>query len=146
MISFSTSDGSRVLDGKRILLIISGGIAAYKSLELIRRLRERGAAGRCILTAAAQNFVTPPPVSAASGAFFPAGDQRKGPRLEGRRALVTSGPTYEPIARVRYIATRSSGKQGHAIAAALAGLGAETVLISGPSREADPRGVRVVHV
>jgi phosphopantothenoylcysteine decarboxylase / phosphopantothenate---cysteine ligase len=255
------TDGSRVLDGKRILLIISGGIAAYKSLELIRRLRERGAAMRCILTASAQNFVTPLSVAALSEdkaytelwsltdesemghirlsreadlvvvapatadllarmaaglandlasttllatdkkvlvapamnvmmwhhpatqdnlallasrgilrvgpnagpladgetgmgrvaepmeivaaieAFFAAGDQ-----LKGRRALVTSGPTHEPIDPVRYIANRSSGKQGHAIAAALAGLGAETVLISGPSREADPRGVRVVRV
>jgi phosphopantothenoylcysteine decarboxylase / phosphopantothenate---cysteine ligase len=250
-----------VLDGKRILLIISGGIAAYKSLELIRRLRERGAAARCILTAAAQNFVTPLSVAALSEdkaysdlwsltdesemghirlsreadlvvvapatadllarmaagmandlasttllatdkpvlvapamnvmmwhhqatqanlallasrgiltvgpnagpladgetgmgrvaepleivaaieRFFAAGD-----RLKGRRALVTSGPTHEPIDPVRYIANRSSGKQGHAIAAALAGLGAETVLISGPSGEVDPRGVRVVHV
>jgi phosphopantothenoylcysteine decarboxylase/phosphopantothenate--cysteine ligase len=266
MISFPTPGGSRVLDGKRILLIISGGIAAYKSLELIRRLRERGVAVRCILTAAAQNFVTPLSVAALSEdkaytdlwsltdesemghirlsreadlvvvapatadllarmatgmandlatttllatdkavlvapamnvmmwhheatqdnlallasrgilrvgpnagpladgetgmgrvaepmeivaaieAFFAAADQLKGPRLEGRRALVTSGPTYEPIDPVRYIANRSSGKQGHAIAAALAGLGAETVLISGPSREADPSGVRVVHV
>src|SRR3954465_8420448 len=66
MISFPITDGSRVLDGRRILLIISGGIAAYKSLELIRRLRERGAAVRCILTAAAQNFVTPLSVAALS--------------------------------------------------------------------------------
>jgi phosphopantothenoylcysteine decarboxylase / phosphopantothenate---cysteine ligase len=66
--------------------------------------------------------------------------------LKGRRALVTSGPTHEPIDPVRYIANRSSGKQGHAIAAALAGLGAETVLVAGPSREPDPPGVRVVHV
>ena len=64
MIEFPTLGGSRVLYGKRILLIISGGIAAYKSLELIRRLRERGAAVRCILTAAAQNFVTPLSVAA----------------------------------------------------------------------------------
>src|SRR6266851_3380981 len=266
MISFPLAHGSPVLDGKRILLIISGGIAAYKSLELIRRLRERGAAVRCVLTAAAQHFVTPLSVAALSEdkaytdlwsltdesemghirlsreadlvvvapatadllarmaagmaddlaattllatdksvlvapamnvmmwhhkatqdnlgrlaargiltvgpnagpladgetgmgrvaepleivaaieAFFAAGDQLKGPRLEGRRALVTSGPTHEPIDPVRYIANRSSGKQGHAIAAALAGLGAETVLVSGPSRETDPRGVRVVHV
>src|SRR5882672_7156090 len=266
MIPYSLAHGSAMLQGRRILLIISGGIAAYKSLELIRRLRERGAAVRCVLTAAAQQFVTPLSVAALSEdkaysdlwsltdesemghirlsreadlvvvapatadllarmaagmandlasttllatdktvlvapamnvmmwhheatqdnlallasrgilrvgpnagpladgetgmgrvaepmeivaaieAFFAAGDQRKGPRLEGRRALVTSGPTYEPIDPVRYIANRSSGKQGHAIAAALAGLGAETVLISGPSREADPRGVRVVHV
>src|SRR5882757_4009672 len=66
MISFPTAHGSPVLDGKRILLIISGGIAAYKSLELIRRLRERGAATRCILTEAAQNFVTPLSVAALS--------------------------------------------------------------------------------
>jgi phosphopantothenoylcysteine decarboxylase/phosphopantothenate--cysteine ligase len=69
-----------------------------------------------------------------------------GETLKGRRALVTSGPTYEAIDPVRYIANRSSGKQGHAIAAALARLGAETVLVSGPSREPDPPGVRVVHV
>jgi phosphopantothenoylcysteine decarboxylase / phosphopantothenate---cysteine ligase len=261
MISFPLADGSPVLDGRRILLIISGGIAAYKSLELIRRLRERGAAVRCILTEAARQFVTPLSVAALSEdkaygdlwsltdesemghirlsreadlvvvapatadllarmaaglandlasttllatdkrvlvapamnvmmwhhpatqanlklleargilrvgpndgaladgesgmgrvaepleivaaieAFFAAGTQ-----LKGRRAVVTSGPTHEPIDPVRYIANRSSGKQGHAIAAALAGLGAETVLVSGPSREADPRGVTVVHV
>jgi phosphopantothenoylcysteine decarboxylase/phosphopantothenate--cysteine ligase len=250
-----------VLQGRRILLIISGGIAAYKSLDLIRRLRERGAAVRCILTAAAQHFVTPLSVAALSEdkaynnlwsltdesemghirlsreadlvvvapatadllarmaagmandlaattllatdkkvlvapamnvmmwhhpatqanlallrsrgilqvgpndgaladgesgmgrvaepleivaaieAFFAAAGQ-----LAGRRALVTSGPTHEPIDPVRYIANRSSGKQGHAIAAALAGLGAETVLVAGPSHEPDPPGVRVVHV
>jgi phosphopantothenoylcysteine decarboxylase/phosphopantothenate--cysteine ligase len=266
MISFPIAHGSPVLDGRRILLIISGGIAAYKSLDLIRRLRERGAAVRCVLTEAARQFVTPLSVAALSEdkaygdlwsltdesemghirlsreadlvvvapatadllarmaagladdlasttllatdkpvlvapamnvmmwhhaatqanlallaargilrvgpndgaladgesgmgrvaepleivaaieAFFAAGDRLKGPHLNGRRALVTSGPTHEPIDPVRYIANRSSGKQGHAIAAALAGLGAETVLISGPSREADPRGVRVVHV
>ena len=261
MMSFSPANGSAMLHGRRILLIISGGIAAYKSLDLIRRLRERGAAVRCILTEAAQHFVTPLSVAALSEdkaytdlwsltdesemghirlsreadlvvvapatadllarmaagmandlasttllatdkpvlvapamnvmmwhhqatqanlallasrdilsvgpnagpladgeagmgrvaepleivaaieAFFAAGGA-----LKGRRALVTSGPTHEPIDPVRYIANRSSGKQGHAIAAALAGLGAETVLIAGPSREADPPGVRVVHV
>jgi phosphopantothenoylcysteine decarboxylase/phosphopantothenate--cysteine ligase len=66
--------------------------------------------------------------------------------LKGRRALVTSGPTHEAIDPVRYIANRSSGKQGHAIAAALAQLGAETVLVSGPTSERDPPGVTVVHV
>jgi phosphopantothenoylcysteine decarboxylase/phosphopantothenate--cysteine ligase len=261
MTSFPSSHGRPVLQGRRILLIISGGIAAYKSLDLIRRLRERGAAVRCILTVAAQQFVTPLSVAALSEdkaysdlwsltdesemghirlsreadlvvvapatadllarmaagmandlaattllatdkkvlvapamnvmmwqhpatqanlallaargvlsvgpnagaladgesgmgrvaepldivaaieAFFAAGDT-----LAGRRALVTSGPTHEPIDPVRYIANRSSGKQGHAIAAALAGLGAETVLVAGPSREPDPPGVRVVHV
>src|SRR3954449_384722 len=66
MIEIPTLGGSRVLDGKRILLIISGGIAAYKSLELIRRLRDRGASVRCIMTAAAKNFVTPLSVAALS--------------------------------------------------------------------------------
>ncbi|MBV9523908.1 MAG: bifunctional phosphopantothenoylcysteine decarboxylase/phosphopantothenate--cysteine ligase CoaBC, partial [Alphaproteobacteria bacterium] len=250
-----------MLNGRRILLIISGGIAAYKSLELIRRLRERGAAIRCIMTEAAQQFVTPLAVAALSGEkvftdlwsltdesemghlrlsreadlvlaapatanlmarmaagladdlastallatdkpillapamnvvmwHHPAtqenvrrlearGIRRIGPnagqlaegesgfgrvaepheiiaaiegffaasgRLKGRRALVTSGPTHEPIDPVRYIANRSSGKQGHAIAAALADFGAETILVSGPSHEPDPPNVRVVHV
>ncbi len=249
------------LHNRRILLIISGGIAAYKSLDLIRRLRERGAELRCILTAGAQQFVTPLSVSALSGqkvytdlfslteesemghlrlareadlvlvapatadllakmalgladdlasATLLASDRpmlvapamntrmwesaatraniallekrgvhRVGPnagalaegevglgrvaepleivaaveaifvanaRLRGKRALVTSGPTHEAIDPVRYIANHSSGKQGHAIAAALARLGAETVLVAGPTREPDPPGVRVVHV
>src|SRR5262249_49661476 len=67
-------------------------------------------------------------------------------RLAGRRALVTSGPTREPIDPVRYVSNHSSGKQGHAIAAALAALGAETVLVSGPTQEPAPAGVRVVPV
>ncbi len=67
-------------------------------------------------------------------------------RLAGRSALVTSGPTHEPIDPVRYIANRSSGKQGHAIAAALRRFGAATTLISGPTLEPDPPGVTVVHV
>src|SRR5471030_1980511 len=66
MTSFSLTSGPKVLHGRRILLIIAGGIAAYKSLDLIRRLRERGAAVRCILTAAAQHFVTPLSVAALS--------------------------------------------------------------------------------
>ncbi|HUG61793.1 MAG TPA: bifunctional phosphopantothenoylcysteine decarboxylase/phosphopantothenate--cysteine ligase CoaBC, partial [Methylomirabilota bacterium] len=66
--------------------------------------------------------------------------------LAGRRALVTSGPTHEPIDPVRYIANRSSGRQGHAIAAALAAAGAEVVLISGPVAIPDPPGVTVVRV
>jgi phosphopantothenoylcysteine decarboxylase / phosphopantothenate---cysteine ligase len=261
MMSLSPANGSAMLHGRRILLVISGGIAAYKSLDLIRRLRERGAAVRCILTEAARQFVTPLAVAALSEdkaysdlwsltdesemghirlsreadlvVVAPAtadllarmaagmandlasttllatdkpvlvapamnvmmwhhqatqdnlallqsrGVLSVGPNagpladgeagmgrvaepleivaaiedffagngvLKGRRALVTSGPTHEPIDPVRYIANRSSGKQGHAIAAALAGLGAETVLVAGPSREPDPPGVRVVHV
>jgi phosphopantothenoylcysteine decarboxylase/phosphopantothenate--cysteine ligase len=66
--------------------------------------------------------------------------------LSGTRALVTSGPTYEPIDPVRYIANRSSGRQGHAIALALARMGAKTVLVSGPTRLADPGGLEVIHV
>jgi phosphopantothenoylcysteine decarboxylase/phosphopantothenate--cysteine ligase len=66
--------------------------------------------------------------------------------LAGRHLLVTSGPTHEPIDPVRYIANRSSGKQGHAIAAAAAGAGARVTLVSGPVALPDPPGVRVVRV
>ena len=252
-----------MLTGKRILLIVSGGIAAYKALDLIRRLRERGAAVRCILTKAGAEFVTPLSLVALSedkvyGALFSLTDeaemghiqlsrdadllvvapasadllakmatgqaddlastallatdkavlvapamnvrmwehpatrgnlallQERGVRsvgpnegdmacgeygfgrmaepleivaaieqaltaassgpLQGLRALVTSGPTHEPIDPVRYIANRSSGRQGHAIAAALAGQGAETTLVSGPSRLPDPPGLKTLHV
>jgi phosphopantothenoylcysteine decarboxylase/phosphopantothenate--cysteine ligase len=250
---------------RRVLLIVGGGIAAYKSLDLIRRLKERGIAVRCILTAAAQHFVTPLAAGAIVGGhvytdlFDPAHEfdighirlaretdlivvapatadlmaklagghaddlataallattakillapamnprmwtnratQRNlaqlgadgvtliGPNegemaeaherglgrmaepteiaaaaeqllstdaesqpLKGRRVLVTSGPTHEPIDPVRYIANRSSGKQGHAIAAAAARAGAEVTLISGPVNVPDPPGVGVVHV
>ena len=251
----------KVMDGKRILLIISGGIAAYKSIELIRRLGEHGAAVTCILTRAGAEFVTPlslqtlsgervhtelfsltdeheighielsraadlvvvAPATAnilaqmaggiaddlattallatdkpvmvapamnmrmwqhaatkenlarlkargvrvigpdegdmACGEFGPgrmsepdhiaaaiADQLMNGTRLSGRRALVTSGPTYEAIDPVRFIANRSSGKQGHAIAEAFASMGADTVLVTGPSAEADPPGVAVVRI
>jgi phosphopantothenoylcysteine decarboxylase/phosphopantothenate--cysteine ligase len=66
--------------------------------------------------------------------------------LAGVRMLVTSGPTHEPIDPVRYIANRSSGKQGHAIAEAAASAGADVTLISGPVNIPDPRGVNVVKV
>lgn len=66
--------------------------------------------------------------------------------LAGRHALVTSGPTHEPVDPVRYLANRSSGRQGHAIAAALAGLGARVTLVSGPVGIADPPGVTVRRV
>jgi phosphopantothenoylcysteine decarboxylase/phosphopantothenate--cysteine ligase len=247
---------SAAAGGPRILLIIGGGIAAYKSLDLIRRLQERGADVRCILTTAAQHFVTPLAVGALSGEraytdlFDPqsefdvghirlardtdlvvvapatadlmarmagghAGDlatavllatdkpiliapamnphmwaakatqrnlaqltddgvstigpnagemaergeagigrmaepleiaaaaatllRQPGP-LTGKRVVVTSGPTAEPIDPVRYIANRSSGKQGHAIAAAAAAAGADVVLVSGPVNLPDPLG------
>ncbi|MDQ2632471.1 MAG: bifunctional phosphopantothenoylcysteine decarboxylase/phosphopantothenate--cysteine ligase CoaBC, partial [Pseudomonadota bacterium] len=66
--------------------------------------------------------------------------------LAGRKIIVTSGPTHEPIDPVRYIANRSSGKQGHAIAAALARLGADVRLVSGPVAIPDPAGVKTVHI
>ncbi len=250
-----------MLQGRRILLIIAGGIAAYKSLELIRLLRGQGAAVRCIMTKAAHQFVTPLSVSSLSedkvygdlwsltdesemghirlsreadllvvapatadliarmaagmaddlaattllasdkpvliapamnammwahpatqanlATLAARGVRQVGPgagelacgevgfgrmaepaeilgaitnclvsdqRLAGRRALVTSGPTREPIDPVRYLTNHSSGKQGHAIAAALAALGAETVLVSGPTQEPTPAGVTLVAV
>ena len=246
---------------KRILLIVSGGIAAYKALELVRLLSKAGYGVRCVLTQAGEKFVTPMAWQALSGekvhtdlfsltdesemghielsrsadlvvvapasadilAKMAAGlagdlastlllatDKRvlvapamnvrmwehpatranmallaargvlvvapdvgpmacgefgpgrlaeppvilaaieaalgvAGP-LSGRHAVVTSGPTHEPIDPVRYIANRSSGKQGHAIAAALAALGARVTLVSGPVGIADPAGVQTVHV
>src|SRR4029078_8391371 len=66
--------------------------------------------------------------------------------LRGRRVLITSGPTQEPIDPVRYIANRSSGKQGHALARAAAALGADVTLVSGPVALPDPQGVTVVKV
>ncbi len=66
--------------------------------------------------------------------------------LSGKRAIVTSGPTHEPIDPVRFLGNRSSGKQGHAIAAALANAGAEVTLVSGPTQQAAPAGVNVVNV
>lgn len=249
------------LAGRRILLIISGGIAAYKGLELIRRLRDTGADVRCILTSGGAQFITPLSVAALSEnkvhtdlfsltdesemghirlardcdlvliapasanligraahgladdlagtvllatdkpimiapAMNPvmwenkavqenlkilekrgykilspaAGDMacgetgtgrlpeipeivkavsgfflQAGP-LKGLKALVTSGPTFEPIDPVRFIGNRSSGKQGHAIAEALALAGADVTLVAGPVREPDPRRVKAVHV
>lgn len=253
----------QTLTGKRILLIVGGGIAAYKCLDLIRRLRERGACVRCVMTAAAEEFITPLSVGAltadtvftdlfdrqaehdvghirlaretdlivvapatadlmakmanglandlastvllaATGPILVAPamnpamwdhpatrrnrqvlsgdgigfvgpdegemaesgeagtgrmaeplkiaaaverllDGRHGP-LARRTVIVTSGPTHEPIDPVRYIANRSSGKQGHAIAAALAGLGATVRLVSGPVSIPDPAGVDVIAV
>ena len=250
------------LKDKRILLVIAGGIAAYKSLDLIRRLRERGAVVRPIMTRAAQEFITPLAVGALSAGhvytdLFSREDEQdvghirlarecdlvvvapatadlmakmahgladdlasavllasdrpimvapamnpkmwaasatqrnlatlkkdgvhvvgplegemaesgerglgrmvepldivaavenllSGPKpLAGLKAIVTSGPTHEPIDPVRYIANRSSGKQGHAIAAALARLGAQVTLVSGPVTIADPAGVNTQHV
>jgi len=250
-----------MLKGKRILLIVAGGIAAFKVHELIRLLRKQDAAVRCVLTEAGAKFVTPlslqaltedkvysdmfsltdesemghiqlsrdadllvvAPATANILARMAAGladdlastvllatdkpvfvapamnvrmwshaatqanveTLRKrgigfiGPNdgvmacnefgpgrmsepaeivaaieglltaekpLAGKRALVTSGPTREAIDPVRYISNHSSGKQGHAIAAALARLGAEVTLVSGPVAVPDPAGVKVVKV
>ncbi|MCE4225872.1 bifunctional phosphopantothenoylcysteine decarboxylase/phosphopantothenate--cysteine ligase CoaBC [Methylobacterium sp. C25] len=267
---------SQSLSGRRVVLIIGGGIAAYKALDLIRRLRERGAAVRPILTKAAQEFVTPLAAAALAGqrahtdlfdradeaeighirlareahaivvapatadlmarmagghapdlastvllattlpiliapamnvrmwqhpatqrnlatltgdgvsvvgpndgamaeaeqgpgrmaepyeiadaleAMLAARDGGSGigfmagrtPRgvLAGRSVLVTSGPTHEAIDPVRYLANRSSGRQGHAIAAAAAAAGARVTLISGPVSIPDPAGVSVVRI
>jgi phosphopantothenoylcysteine decarboxylase / phosphopantothenate---cysteine ligase len=249
-----------MLEGKRILLIVSGGIAAFKSLDLIRRLRERGAVVTPVLTRAAEQFVTPLSTSAlaankvyrdlfdltdeaemghielsraadlvvvapatadllakmaqglasdlastlllatdkrvlvapamnvrmwehaatqrniatlkSDGVLFVGPDEgdmacgEYGPGrmaeplavvdaisaalvdgpMKGKRVLVTSGPTHEPIDPVRYIANRSSGAQGSAIARALAALGAEVTFITGPANVARPQGVNVVEV
>jgi phosphopantothenoylcysteine decarboxylase / phosphopantothenate---cysteine ligase len=248
------------LSGKRILLIIGGGIAAYKCLDLIRRLKERDARVRTIMTKAAQEFVTPlsvgaiagerpftelfdlatefdighirlardcdlvvvapatadliakmahgladdlastvliatarpvliapamnlqmwahratqrniaaliadgvPFVGPAEGEMAEAGEAGIGRMAEpleivaaiesllhaagslaGKRVVVTSGPTHEPIDPVRFIANRSSGKQGHAIARAAAAAGAEVILVSGPVGLPDPPGVSTV--
>jgi phosphopantothenoylcysteine decarboxylase/phosphopantothenate--cysteine ligase len=72
------------------------------------------------------------------------GDEAK--PLAGKRILITSGPTHEPIDPVRYVANRSSGKQGHAIAAAAAAAGADVIMVSGPVGLRDPRGVRMIKV
>ncbi len=253
----------KTLSGRRILTIIGGGIAAYKCLDLIRRLRECGAAVRPVMTAAAKEFITELSVGALSADrvftdLFDRADEHDvghirlsreadlivvapatadlmakmatglandlastvllatdkpvliapamnpfmwnhpatrrnratleadgirfvGPNagemaesgevgygrmaepmeivaaiealldrspkpLKGKKIVMTSGPTHEPIDPVRYIANRSSGKQGHAIAAALARLGAEVHLVSGPVSIPDPAGVKTMHV
>ncbi|MFY0680944.1 MAG: bifunctional phosphopantothenoylcysteine decarboxylase/phosphopantothenate--cysteine ligase CoaBC [Thalassovita sp.] len=249
-----------MLQGKRILLVIGGGIAAIKCPDLIRRLRERGAAVTPVLTKAAQEFVTPLSIASLAGEkaytdlfdltdeadmghiqlsrvadlilvapatadlmakmvnglandlastlllatdtpvmIAPAMNVRMwthpatqrnveqlradgvsilGPNdgdmacgeygpgrmvepldivaaaqaalsdgpLKGQRVLVTSGPTHEPIDPVRYIANRSSGAQGTAIAGALRDLGAEVVFVTGPADVPPPEGVEVVRV
>ena len=97
-------------------------------------MAERGEAGL-------GRMAEPTEIATAAEAMLTA----QGP-LSGKRVLVTSGPTHEPIDPVRFIANRSSGKQGHAIAAAAAASGAEVVLVSGPVDQPDPPGVAVVKV
>jgi phosphopantothenoylcysteine decarboxylase/phosphopantothenate--cysteine ligase len=103
------------------------------------RMSEPLAIVAAIEAALAQGAILPLPPNISS-AKPPAG------ALAGQRVLVTSGPTHEPIDPVRYIANRSSGKQGHAIAAAAFEAGAEVTLVSGPVALADPLGVRTLHV
>ena len=88
----------------------------------------------------------PPAILAAIEALLAPAAMEPAASLAGRHALVTSGPTHEPIDPVRYIANRSSGRQGHAIAAALAALGARVTLVSGPVAQPDPVGVAIQHV
>jgi phosphopantothenoylcysteine decarboxylase/phosphopantothenate--cysteine ligase len=87
-----------------------------------------------------------PGIIAAIEHHLNSGTAAVGGPLAGRSALITSGPTREPIDPVRFIANRSSGKQGHAIAAALSRLGAQTTLVSGPTTLADPTDLTVIHV
>jgi phosphopantothenoylcysteine decarboxylase/phosphopantothenate--cysteine ligase len=82
----------------------------------------------------------------AAAAFKVVSQSDLGPSLRGRHVLITSGPTHEPIDPVRYLANRSSGKQGHALARAAAALGAEVTLVTGPVTLPDPPGVQVVRV
>ncbi len=118
----------------------------------IRTLRERGVAmvgpteGDMACGERGIGRMSEPEDIAAAIDVFLNGREKRTDRLRGRRALVTSGPTFEAIDPVRFIANRSSGKQGHAIAASLARRGAETILISGPTRQPDPDNVTVVHV
>src|SRR6185295_11096957 len=84
-------------------------------------------------------------VAAAEARLAVATPAAAGP-LKGRRVIVTSGPTHEPIDPVRYVANRSSGKQGHAIARAAAAAGAEVVLVTGPVHLPDPPDLRTVRV
>src|ERR1700719_5159135 len=84
-------------------------------------------------------------IVAAVEARLAARHQTIGP-LSGRRVLVTAGPTHEPIAPVRYIANRSSGKQGYAIARAAAAAGAAVTLVAGPVELSDPLGVKAIKV
>jgi phosphopantothenoylcysteine decarboxylase/phosphopantothenate--cysteine ligase len=88
----------------------------------------------------------PSDILAALEAFFGLRPKSQAGPLEGRHAVVTSGPTFEPIDPVRYIANRSSGKQGHAIAGALAALGCRTTLVTGPTALADPHGCDVIRI
>jgi len=85
----------------------------------------------------------PATILAAIEAHFASAEKARSGPLSGKRAIVTSGPTHEPIDPVRYLANRSSGRQGHAIAAALAAAGAEVTLVSGPVAIAPPANVRV---
>jgi phosphopantothenoylcysteine decarboxylase/phosphopantothenate--cysteine ligase len=97
------------------------------------------------IVAAIEQAPQAPPLALRRPTMPPPGSPGRKP-LAGRHVLITSGPTHEPIDPVRYIANRSSGKQGHAIAAAAAEAGARVTLVSGPVTIPDPAGVTTVHV
>lgn len=117
------------------------------AIEQLLSAATAGSRGFARAASAPAAFATAGSVSESAGheASMSAGSRPAAP-LAGRHALVTSGPTHEPIDPVRYIANRSSGRQGHAIAAALAALGARVTLVSGPVNVPDPPGVTVRHV
>ena len=96
------------------------------------------------IAAAAMQLITPPNMTNAKDIANPKDDDKS--PLAGKRIIVTSGPTIEPIDKVRFIANRSSGKQGHAIAATLAKRGADVILISGPVNEPTPDQVTMVQI
>ncbi len=127
---------------RNVALIRSDGIAVIE--PAVGEMAERGEAGQGRLPEV--NDMVVEIDAALAGALASSTNKKDDVSLAGRHVLVTSGPTYEPIDPVRYLANRSSGRQGHAIAAAAARAGAKTTLISGPVQIADPPGVRTVRV
>lgn len=147
------------LSGKHIVLGISGGIAAYKCPELVRRLRDGGAEGRVAITDAAKAFITPLTLQAVSG--YPVSDDLLNPQeivdlsngyfstpqdLQYLQVIITAGPTREALDPVRFISNHSSGKMGFAIARAAAARGAQVTLITGPVSLPTPPWVTRVDV
>jgi phosphopantothenoylcysteine decarboxylase/phosphopantothenate--cysteine ligase len=118
---------------RNLAQLIKDGVALVGPNE--GEMAEAGERGR-------GRMAEPLEIAAAAEGLLAGGEQK----LKGKHVLVTSGPTHEPIDPVRYIANRSSGKQGHAIATAAARAGAQVTLISGPVNVPDPPGVSVIHV
>lgn len=135
---------------RNVALLRADGIGIIE--PAIGEMAERGEAGpgrlpevSDLVAAIETKLAAHPHAGGSTSQAPPTADSLTG-RLAGRHVLVTSGPTHEPIDPVRYIANRSSGKQGHAIAAAARRAGARVTLVSGPVTIADPEGVDVVHV